>query len=305
MRWLYLRNAQLHLARYGSDLDVVSDIVFDLGDTDTDPSFLNARIGRGPDRWEVLVASVEHYTLYSVSDDGEISEGHRSMRALVNPVLVSRPDGGPAVGDTSSVVELIGDDLNSVRRSVELPTTPLVAGAWVGENLLMVGVDVFQPVVWHVDAETSLLTENRYELESLAGSEDVLIQPVEGGAVLLHDVWSEPALYYRRLDARGAQIGDTVNVHPGDALQKPGKFAVTPDGALAVPFYGSTSNGPLGAWLARVLPGNDLGSVTLVAAPVDRPAAFAVDGAVVVVFSTLQDIGQSGDRGIGLTRFPL
>jgi hypothetical protein len=301
---LYLRDLELHLARYDSELELRSDIVFDLGDIDTDPSFLDARIGRGPERWEVLVASAEEYRLYSVSDDGEIGETYRSARRLSKPVLVSRPDGGPAVGDTSNVVELIADDLRSVRRSVELLTPPLAGGAWVGEDLLMVGLDVFQPVVWHVDAETSAITENRYEAPSAAGSEDVLIQPVEGGAVLLHDVWSERAVYYRRLDARGAQVGDTLDLHPGDGLAKPGKFAMMPDGALAIPFHGSTANGPQGAWLARAQPGGDPGSTTLLAAQVDRASAFALADGVVVVFSTLPDLGPAGDRGIGLASVP-
>jgi hypothetical protein len=79
---------------------------------------------------------------------------------------------------------------------------------------------------------------------------------------------------------------------------------VTPDGAVAVPFSGSTSNGPFGAWLARAQPGGDPRGVTLVAAQVDPSSAFALENGIVVVFRTLQEIGETGDRGIGLATVP-
>jgi hypothetical protein len=284
---------ELRVARF--DLDLV--LSWDRGIPDL--GYGEPRIARGVGEWAVLGTGSDGHELFAVSDDGDFSFRYARPPSLsMAPLLLSRPSAGPLLLDVElGRAELLADELRAVEQGLSLETPGIVSGAWVEDGFLLAGTRDFQPVVLRLELDPLAVTETAFAAQSLNGSERVTLAPVPGGAVLLHDVWSEPALYHRLLDPTGAQVGPVTDILPPLGVLFPGPFVATSGENLIVPFSGDAQEGPYGFRLLHSRPFSDPPTVTLVAAPAWSGTLLILGGRVVAVFQTAE--------GLGLASFPM
>jgi hypothetical protein len=290
---------ELRLARFSPGLEPLGEVVLE---TSGDPvDWGTGAIARADGAWVAVATRIfpAGYSLLTLRDGGELVEETRSTGEIVDPFLMTPPDGPPVLvygvlgpeGFGSAQALRVSDDLATWGDGRGLGAHPVSSGAWVGEAFLLTRLVAGQPELLRLDGALA-------EAPVAIPVSTVLPDPVwrltigsdgTAGSLLLDT--SPAAGWIVEVDGMGTTLDNGVGYGLLQAPSAPVR--------VAAGVFLATSYTPEGAPVSGVELVGGNSSEFVAGAPIASPTtdyrAVALGDEIIVAFAS--------DRGLGLARY--